>query len=268
MTETQQLHAFRQRRQDDASGPRGSVAFVWGDFVTEPGQRVTGAPGRWSPAPEGVAGVVLHASAEDGVTLDGTLVDGDATLFHESAEGPHLARFADGAEGVVFTYDHGKYALQVWDNHSEWANRFDRIDAFDEASEWVIEAEVRPIPEGRTVAISHHRDPRPVEVPVAAEVRFTVDGEEQLLLATRFDDSYLVHFRDATNGLTSYSAGRSVQLPVAEGSVTLDFNRATLLPCSFSHAWNCPLPPAENRLPFAVEAGERKAVDAQGTPLL
>ena len=37
----------------------------------------------------------------------------------------------------------------------------------------------------------------------------------------------------------------------------LDFNRAVNLPCAYTELATCPLPPAENRLPVAVEAGEK-----------
>jgi uncharacterized protein len=43
----------------------------------------------------------------------------------------------------------------------------------------------------------------------------------------------------------------------ADGTVTLDFNRAVNLPCACTSFATCPLPPAENRLPVAVEAGEK-----------
>ncbi|WUJ07347.1 DUF1684 domain-containing protein [Actinoplanes sp. NBC_00393] len=38
----------------------------------------------------------------------------------------------------------------------------------------------------------------------------------------------------------------------------LDFNRATNLPCAYTEFATCPLPPAGNRLPVAIEAGEQK----------
>jgi uncharacterized protein (DUF1684 family) len=43
----------------------------------------------------------------------------------------------------------------------------------------------------------------------------------------------------------------------ADGRVTIDFNRTVNLPCAFTTYATCPLPPAENRLPVPVEAGER-----------
>lgn len=122
------------------------------------------------------------------------------------------------------------------------------------------------------VTITHHRHPEPVEVPVVADVEFTRDGQTYRLAATAAGpdrDLLFVHFRDATSGVQSYGAGRGLRFPADhEGTVRLDFNRATLLPCSFSRARNCPLPPAENTLPIPVRAGERHAADAEGAPLL
>jgi AcrR family transcriptional regulator len=43
--------------------------------------------------------------------------------------------------------------------------------------------------------------------------------------------------------------------PAADGTVVLDFNRAANLPCACTDLATCPLPPAENRLPVAIEAG-------------
>lgn len=38
-----------------------------------------------------------------------------------------------------------------------------------------------------------------------------------------------------------------------------EHNRTVNLPCAFSeHFPVCPLPPSTNRLPFAIEAGEKK----------
>jgi uncharacterized protein (DUF1684 family) len=68
-----------------------------------------------------------------------------------------------------------------------------------------------------------------------------------------------VLFTDATSGVTTYPANRSlgVAAPDPDGAVTLDFNRAVNLPCAYTELATCPLPPAGNRLPVAVEAGEK-----------
>jgi len=60
-------------------------------------------------------------------------------------------------------------------------------------------------------------------------------------------------------GTTTYASDRALSLdpPDEQGNVTLDFNRAVNLPCAFTDFATSPLPPAENRLPIAVEADEK-----------
>ena len=38
----------------------------------------------------------------------------------------------------------------------------------------------------------------------------------------------------------------------------VDFNKAYNPPCAFTPFATCPLPPLQNRLPFRIEAGEKK----------
>ncbi|MHC9043154.1 DUF1684 domain-containing protein [Microbacterium saperdae] len=259
-------------RRVQIAGKRGPVSFVWGDFVTAQGTQITGASGLWSPLPHGRAGLEVTAVAADGVRIGGELVDGSAVLHAHAEDGPTVAEFADGAEGIIFSYDGSRFALQVWNPGSEWAERFDGISAYPYDASWVVTGEVALLESGRTIAISHHRDPAPVEVPVIAEVRFARDGREHVLLGTSGGpgrDGITLLFTDATSGPETYRAGRLLALPERRaGAVELDFNRTALLPCAFSLAWNCPIPAAENALGIAVRAGEKHAVDGEGRELL
>ncbi len=64
-------------------------------------------------------------------------------------------------------------------------------------------------------------------------------------------------FRDQTAGKTTYGAGRFLYAdPPVNGKVVLDFNRAYSPPCAFTAHATCPMPPAGNKLPVAIEAGE------------
>lgn len=64
-------------------------------------------------------------------------------------------------------------------------------------------------------------------------------------------------FRDATAGKTTYGAGRFLYAdPPKDGRVVLDFNKAVSPPCAVTPYATCPLPPQQNRLPIAIEAGE------------
>jgi len=120
--------------------------------------------------------------------------------------------------------------------------------------------------------------PRPTTVGAAVEglehvydapgrVEFQLLGES--LSLTVFDGptpgSLFALFTDATSGISTYAANRSLQIaaPDPDGAVVLDFNRATNLPCAYTDLATCPLPPAENRLPVAIEAGERIPAERQ-----
>ncbi len=89
------------------------------------------------------------------------------------------------------------------------------------------------------------------------EVEFEWGGKQFRLVPVRDGDSLWFIFRDATSGRTTYGGGRflSADLP-RDGTVTLDFNQAFNPPCAFNPYTTCPIPPAGNRLGFAVEAGE------------
>jgi hypothetical protein len=100
-----------------------------------------------------------------------------------------------------------------------------------------------------------------------AELRFTL--AEQELRLTGFQDldpangdELFVPFRDATTGKESYGAGRYLEVEVEQGTdgmriATLDFNLAYSPWCAYNMAYSCTLPPVENTLHVAIQAGER-----------
>jgi uncharacterized protein len=67
-----------------------------------------------------------------------------------------------------------------------------------------------------------------------------------------------VPFGDLTNGTETYPGGRYIDLDrTATGIYDLDFNRAYHPYCFYNSSYDCPYPPAENRLKVPVRAGER-----------
>ena len=80
----------------------------------------------------------------------------------------------------------------------------------------------------------------------------------ELLGTPNSDGSLFVVFADATSGGKSYGGGRflSIAAPEDHGRVTIDFNRSVNPPCAFTPFATCPRPAQQNRLPFAIEAGE------------
>lgn len=94
------------------------------------------------------------------------------------------------------------------------------------------------------------------------------DGERTLSVfwMAGYAGGLFIPFRDATNGDSTYGAGRylvdsakSADLGVAPatGALILDFNFSFQPSCAFDPRFACPLAPPENRLDLSIEAGER-----------
>lgn len=94
-----------------------------------------------------------------------------------------------------------------------------------------------------------------------AKLAFELDGARGELTAFQpvGATQLFVPFRDASSGKTTYGAGRylDLDLPATGETLVLDFNRAYNPLCAYSPAFNCPVPPIENQLAIAIEAGEQ-----------
>lgn len=94
----------------------------------------------------------------------------------------------------------------------------------------------------------------------AGKLQFTYQGKPYSLdVIDEGEDQFFITFGDATSGATTYGAGRFIYIskPDANGNTFIDFNQAFNPPCSFTKFATCPLPPPQNRLPFAITAGEK-----------
>lgn len=99
-------------------------------------------------------------------------------------------------------------------------------------------------------------------------LEFTLRG--QTLKLTAFAEvgqevsRLFVPFSDLTSGTESYQAGRYMDIdPQSSGVYVVDFNTAYHPYCYYNAEYDCPYPPAENRLKVPIRAGERlRAADA------
>ena len=71
-----------------------------------------------------------------------------------------------------------------------------------------------------------------------------------------YENYILLCFKDETSGKTTYGAGRYIDLIIPEkDEIEVDFNKAYNPYCAYSERYTCPIPPKENTLNIAVEAG-------------
>jgi uncharacterized protein (DUF1684 family) len=99
------------------------------------------------------------------------------------------------------------------------------------------------------------------DMPTPGDAVFHLAGREYrlspVLEAADAQELFFI-FRDRTSGRQTYGGGRFLYTDLPrDGRVVLDFNRAVNPPCAFTAFATCPLPPPQNRLDVAVEAGEK-----------
>jgi hypothetical protein len=109
-----------------------------------------------------------------------------------------------------------------------------------------------------------------MDYPAVGRLTFRIGEQEQRLtvLGCPDSDELFVMFKDPTNEATTYGYRMLGAKVAANGEWTvLDFNVARNPPCAYSPYTTCPLPPPENRLAVAIEAGEKRFPTGRGFEL-
>ena len=259
---------FHLLREQAARSEKGFLALVNTQWVGEE-QEIWGVPGTWAPRAAGESGLLLTATAADGVAVDGEAVDGTVVVRGRDDPQPSSIVFDDRTSGTVIRGEDGQYALRVWDAASPAIEDFGGIGVFEYDPAWVVTGTFTPNPEGTTVGFSHIKDEGATrELPVPGDIAVEIGGQQHRIAAFKDGNRLQLVFADATSGEDTYGVGRFLFLaPNRDGSITLDFNYAVLPPCAFSYNFNCPMPPRQNRFPFRIEAGEQQVLGHDGTPL-
>jgi uncharacterized protein len=155
----------------------------------------------------------------------------------------------------------GHLGVRVRDSVSPNRLQFKGLQYFPARADWRIQARFeRYTPERRIPIVNILGMKEEMTSPGA--IVFERDGRTWRLdtvLEEPGDRQLFVMFSDATSGKETYGAGRFlyVGLPDAD-HIEVDFNEAYNPPCAFTDFATCPLPPQQNRLTLAIDAGELK----------
>jgi hypothetical protein len=248
--------AWHQRHEKLRAHPHGFLAITGRHWLTPEPQRFDDAPGAWSA----VAGSVT-VTLDDGeeLAVDGEPVQGTYQFATIPERGQVNATAGDAAIEVARRGGH----MIVRPRHPDNPLRtgYDGTPAYAPDPHWVIEGRYLPYDAPRDVTVGAVVEGLQHVYEAPGEIEFAVDGQPLRLIAFNGykPGSLGVLFTDATSGVTTYPANRSLEVaaPGADGAVILDFNHAVNLPCAYTEFATCPLPPAGNHLPVAVEAGEK-----------
>lgn len=249
-----------ERAIADPLGPLGAVA----SHYVGPGQTL-----------------VLRVALEHVVTGDGP---GPAVRLEVPATAGHepVARCLEGCgptptpiEGqavvelerflLAISPQSGSTRVLVHDPEHPPLRDFTGLPWFPVDARFIVRARLRPDPERPTVELATSRGLAKtfvragvLEAELLGQPIALVAYQPAAATAGGAAAPLLVPFTDATTGDRSYPVGRYLEVALPElDPPVLDFNRATNPWCAYSEHYNCPIPPAENRLPVAVEAGEQ-----------
>lgn len=251
----QDWKAWHLTREATLSDPFGWLSVTDMYWLEATPRRYPGIPGEWASDDTGVSAQL--APGEE-LFVDGESVAG----FH------HFGTLRERQSITVRTSD---FAVEIARRGGGDLIRprhpdapalagFSGVPAFEPDPRWQLDGRFVPDRHPVTVASVVERVRHEYDSPGTLE--FAFGGRKHRLTAFpgKEPNSFQVLFTDATTGSTTSKLCRTlyVAAPAEDGSVLLDFNRAVNMPCSFTEHATCPLPPPENSLPFAVEAGEKE----------
>jgi uncharacterized protein (DUF1684 family) len=217
------------------------------------------APGR--------AGVFRRAGERVTVTpaTGVTLLGHDGKPVTASSEVPWEMKLGS-LRVFVSPMGNGRQFVSASDDAHPVLDDFPKVQVFPVQQRWRVAARFDAFDKPNMIKIADVRGGT-MEYPAVGRLTFRIGDQEQQLTAFGFPDSdqFSVFFKDATNASTTYGY-RIVHAPkVAKSEWTvIDFNVASNPPCAYSPYTTCPLPPAENRLAVAIEAGEKRFPTGKG----
>ncbi|WP_284978222.1 DUF1684 domain-containing protein [Arthrobacter sp. fls2-241-R2A-200] len=255
-------HAAHERNR---AHPHGFLAVTHLHWLSSEATRLEGAPGTWS-ADDDVVRVVLEPGEsllQDGVELNS---DAGKSLELGPIEERGGINLVSGDTVIEVAKRGGEYIVRPRNPENQLLKQYQGTPAYTPNAAFAVAGRFVPFetPRATTVGAAVEGIQHVYEAP--GEIRFKLAGKELALTAFNgyAPGSLSVLFTDQTSGKTTYAANRSLSVvPAADGTVQLDFNRAVNLPCAYTDLATCPLPPAENRLPVAIEAGEKIPYERQ-----
>ena len=260
---------WRQHREEELKAEDGWLT-VAGLYWLKEGVTTIGAdksqvdivlPPNSTPGKVGVLklenGVVtLQVTDGVGVTVNEKPVT-EYVMTFETEKAP--AQFKVGSLRLGVIKRSGRYGLRVRDKNSVARQQFKGLEWFPPQARFRVVATFEPYETPTEMTIVNVLGDE-LREKTPGTLSFTLKGQKFVLRPVIEDEKRLfVMFRDLTAGKTTYPLGRYLYADLPkDGKVLLDFNRAENPPCAFTKYATCPLPPRQNYMKIAIEAGEKR----------
>ncbi len=278
-TDTQwraEVDAWRAQREHELAGPDGWLTLVGLEWL-KPGVNSFGTAPDCAiriraQAPEHfglltVSGKMVQLLAPAAGFPAGFQVDGkparEGILSADDAKPSALTWH--GLTMVVLPRG-GRYALRIKDADSPTRTQFQGLHWYAPDARYRVEAKWIPYPTAHVEKIPTIINTT-LDMPAPGLAEFALNGKT-LRLEPVFEggdrDKLFFILRDQTSRTTTYEAARFLHTGLPSngvdkpGTLTIDFNKLYNPPCAYTPYATCPLPPEQNRLPVAIEAGEQR----------
>jgi uncharacterized protein (DUF1684 family) len=208
----------------------------------------------------------------------GTLVLEDSMVTIRVAEGIDITSEGTPVRDLVLQNDHSENTTRLQQGDLAWyiikrGERFgirlrdykhprldelDHIPSYPIQTGYVVEAKLEAFDRPKTMTVATPLEGFTETYECPGVLKFQINGKDLELHPFTSGNGYFLVIADETSGLDTYGAGRFMYAtPDSLGRIILDFNKAYNPPCAFSPYATCPMPPRENFLPAAIEAGEK-----------
>jgi uncharacterized protein (DUF1684 family) len=255
-----EIAQWQEKRATRLKAEDGWLSLI-GLFWLNEGNNVISIPSAGSPTVKLARhGGTVTLEPGAGMVIDGKPADAPVTLRNDAEEkGPTVVQMGSVRFQIIKRGE--KYGLRVKDADAHTRTHFEGLDYYPTDPKWRLEARYEPYQPAKKIPITDVTGMTADNISPGALV-FTVDGKEYRIdpVLEEGSDELFIIFKDETSRDETYQPGRYLYAakPGPDGKTVIDFNKAYNPPCSFTPFATCPLPPLQNRLPFRIEAGEKR----------
>lgn len=261
------LMKFRAEREESLKRDSGWLTVAGLHFLNQGDNRVGSDPSNdivldFPSVPKHVGVITVTGTAVRIRAAEGQMLSINDVLKTESElhgafdmQPTDTLRF--GPVSFFVHYSGPRLALRVRDLESPLRTAFQGLRWYAPDTTFRTVGRFTPYPERKVVQIPNILgDLEPFNA--VGTVTFEIGGASHTMEAWGSVERLWFVFRDRTSGHQTYPSARFLYTPAVEnGRVVIDFNYAQNPPCAYNPYTTCPLPPAQNRLGVAVEAGEK-----------
>ena len=199
--------------------------------------------------------VTLSVSEGVEITLKDSLVTEMGLLDDQSG---NTTRLQQGDLAWYIVKRGERYGIRLRDHKHPRIDELDHIPSYPIQTSYVVEATLEPFDSPKTMTVATPLEGFTETYECPGTLNFEINGKKLTLHPFTSGNGYFLVIADETSALDTYGAGRFMYAsPDSTGRIILDFNKAYNPPCAFSPFATCPMPPRENFLPAAIEAGEK-----------